>query len=91
MVMVVKEGPLEMTAVIAAMEPRPCEMIGANIALQLNLEREGLWVKADARLIEQIVLNLISQCAGCYAGGWRDRRRNFASQRRSGFRQAAGR
>jgi signal transduction histidine kinase len=36
------------------------EMIGANIALQLNLEREGLWVKGDAEWITRVVVNLIS-------------------------------
>jgi signal transduction histidine kinase len=35
-------------------------MIGANIALQLNLEREGLWVKGDAEWITKAVVNLIS-------------------------------
>jgi two-component system cell cycle sensor histidine kinase/response regulator CckA len=35
-------------------------MIGANIALQLNFEREGLWVKGDAEWITNVVVNLIS-------------------------------
>jgi signal transduction histidine kinase len=42
------------------MKPRLRTLIGANIALQLNLEPQGLWVKAYARLIEQVVLNLIA-------------------------------
>ncbi|MGD0509115.1 MAG: ATP-binding protein [Terriglobales bacterium] len=51
---------MDLSAVVAEMSDILREMIGANIALQLNLEREGLWVKADAGLIEQVVVNLIS-------------------------------
>jgi two-component system cell cycle sensor histidine kinase/response regulator CckA len=51
---------MDLSAAVAAMKPTLREMIGANIALQLNLEREGLWVKEDARLIEQVVVNLIA-------------------------------
>jgi two-component system, cell cycle sensor histidine kinase and response regulator CckA len=51
---------MDLSTVIAAMKPRLHEMIGASIAFQLNLEREGLWVKADAGLIEKVVAELIS-------------------------------
>ena len=57
--MIDNEITMDLSAVVAAMEPRLREMIGANIALQLNLEREGFWVKADAGLIEQVVVILI--------------------------------
>jgi hypothetical protein len=42
------ESPMDLSAVIAGMSDILREMIGANITLQLNLEREGPWVKADA-------------------------------------------
>jgi two-component system, cell cycle sensor histidine kinase and response regulator CckA len=58
--MIDNEITMDLSAVVAAMEPRLREMIGASIALQLNLEREGLWVKADAGRIEQVVVNLIT-------------------------------
>jgi signal transduction histidine kinase len=56
----IKEITMDLSAVVTAMTPTLREMIGANIALQLNLEREGLWVKADAGRIEQVVVNLIT-------------------------------
>ena len=43
---------MDLSAVLAGMEPRLREMIGANITLQMNLERGGLWVKADAGRME---------------------------------------
>ena len=58
--MIDNEITMDLGAVVAAMEPRLRELIGANIALQLNLECEGLWVKADAGRIEQVVVNLIT-------------------------------
>src|SRR5271169_315338 len=58
--MIDNETTIDLSAVVAAMEPRLREMIGANIALQFNLEFEGLWVKADAALIKQVVLHLIT-------------------------------
>jgi two-component system, cell cycle sensor histidine kinase and response regulator CckA len=58
--MSIKEISMDLSAVVAEMQPRLREMIGGNIAFQLNLEREGLWVKADAGRIEQVVVNLIS-------------------------------
>jgi two-component system cell cycle sensor histidine kinase/response regulator CckA len=51
---------LDLSAVVAGMQPSLLDMIGASIALQLNLERESLWVKADAGQIEQVVVNLIT-------------------------------
>jgi two-component system cell cycle sensor histidine kinase/response regulator CckA len=51
---------MDLSAVVSGMEPRLREMIGANIALQFNLEREGLWVKPDPAQIEQVVVNLIT-------------------------------
>jgi hypothetical protein len=44
MLIVIHEGPLDLSTVVAGIRQRLHEMIGANIALQLNLEREGLWV-----------------------------------------------
>jgi two-component system, cell cycle sensor histidine kinase and response regulator CckA len=58
--MIDNEITMDLSAVAAAMQPRLREMIGSNIALQLNLERERLWVKADAGQIEQVVVILIS-------------------------------
>ncbi len=54
------ETTIDLSAVVAAMQPRLREMIGANIDLQLNLEPDGLWVKADSAHIEKVVVNLIS-------------------------------
>jgi two-component system cell cycle sensor histidine kinase/response regulator CckA len=51
---------MDLSAVVAGMEPRLREMIGANITLQMNLEREGLCVQCDAGLIEQVVVTLIT-------------------------------
>ena len=51
---------MDLSAVLAGMEPRLREMIGANITLQMNLERGGLWVKADAGRIEHVVVNLVT-------------------------------
>jgi signal transduction histidine kinase len=58
--MIGNEITMDLSAVVAALEPKLREMIGANIALQLNLEPEGLWAKADAGQIEQVVVNLIA-------------------------------
>jgi len=46
--MIDNEITMNLSAAVAAMEPRLREMIGANITLQLNLEPAGLRVKADA-------------------------------------------
>ncbi len=51
---------MDLSAAVAGMKPRLREMIGAEIVLQMNLENEGLWVKADSGWIEQVVVNLIS-------------------------------
>jgi len=58
--MIDNEITMNLSAAVAAMEPRLREMIGANITLQLNLEPAGLRVKADAGQIEQVVVNLIT-------------------------------
>ncbi len=58
--MIKEEIPVNVSSVVAEMAAELREMIGANIALQLNLEREGLWVKADTGRIEQVVVNLIT-------------------------------
>jgi signal transduction histidine kinase len=58
--MIDNEITMDLSAVVAAMLPRLREMIGANVALQLNLECEGLWVKTDAGRIEQVVVHLIT-------------------------------
>ncbi len=58
--MIKEEIPVNLSSVVAEMAAELREMIGANIALQLNLEREGLWVKADTGRIEQVVVNLIT-------------------------------
>jgi hypothetical protein len=44
---------MDLSAVVAKMGNTIREMIGANIALQLNLEREGLWVKGTP--MEQVL------------------------------------
>jgi len=62
-VMVTKGSPMDLSTLVTEMKPRLREMIGANIALQLNLEREGPWVKADARLtVESDKLRGIEIC-----------------------------
>jgi len=58
--MIDNEITMDLSAAVAAIQARLRELIGANIALQLNLECEGLWVKADAGRIEQVVVNLTS-------------------------------
>ena len=58
--MIDNEITMDLSAVVAAMQPRLRQIIGSNIALQLNLERERLWVRADAGQIEQVVVILIS-------------------------------
>ena len=45
---------MDLSAVVAKMGNTIREMIGANVALQLNLEREGLWVKGTP--MEQVVV-----------------------------------
>jgi signal transduction histidine kinase len=71
--MIGNEITMDLSAVVAALEPKLREMIGANIALQLNLEPEGLWAKADAGQIEQVVVNLITNA--------RDAMRSFETSR----------
>jgi len=51
---------MDLSTLVARMNNMLREMIGANITLQLNLDREGLWVKADASQIECVVVNLIT-------------------------------
>jgi two-component system, cell cycle sensor histidine kinase and response regulator CckA len=51
---------MDLSAVVAGMEPSLREIIGANITLHMNLEREGLWVNADPAQIEQVVINLVT-------------------------------
>jgi two-component system, cell cycle sensor histidine kinase and response regulator CckA len=58
--MIDNEITMDLNDLVAAMEPRLRELIGANIALQLHLERAALWVKADVGQIEQVVVNLIT-------------------------------
>jgi two-component system, cell cycle sensor histidine kinase and response regulator CckA len=58
--MVNKKIAMDLSTVVAITKPRLREMIGADITLKMNLENEGLWVEADARGIEQVVINLIA-------------------------------
>ena len=67
--MIHNEITMDLGAVVAAMQPRLREMIGANIALQLNLEHEGLRVEADAGRIEQVVVNLITNARDAMSEG----------------------
>ena len=51
---------MDLSNLVARMNNKLRELIGTDITLQLNLEREGLWVEADARQIEHVVAELIS-------------------------------
>jgi len=67
--MIDNETTIDLSAVVAAMQPRLREMIGASIALQLNLERKWLWVKADAGRIEHVVVILINNAGDAMPEG----------------------
>jgi len=50
----------DLTTAVARMKPSLREIVGTKITLQISLGNEALWVKADARSIEQVVVNLIA-------------------------------
>ena len=58
---------LDLNEHLKNMAERIRQMLGANITLQLNLGRDGLWVDVDAAMLEKVVVNLITNARDAMA------------------------